>query len=77
MVVIGLDLGDPGAVGDLEHVLPTIRVALVRAEQPEVPRFQVHLHDIAEKPAHDPRGLGRRGTGGAHLHRVIPEIWEP
>ena len=30
-------LGDPGAVGDLEHVLPAVRVVLVGAEQPEVP----------------------------------------
>ena len=41
MVVIGEGLGDPGAVRHFEHVLPAVGIALVRAEQAEVARFQV------------------------------------
>src|SRR5689334_3615201 len=72
-----LSLGDPGAVGDLKSVLPAVRVALVRAEEPEIPRLHVHLHDIAEEPAHDPRGLGCYCTRSGHLDSVVTEIWQP
>ena len=53
MVIPGYGLRDPGTVGDLEHVLPAVRVVLVRTEQPEVPRLHVQLHHIAQEPAHD------------------------
>ena len=36
VVIPGLGLGHPGAIGDLERVLPAVRVVLVRAEEPEV-----------------------------------------
>ena len=49
VVVPRIGLGDPGAVGDLERVLPAVRVVLVRAEQPEVPRLHVQLHHIAQE----------------------------
>src|SRR5215471_20965334 len=36
-------LGDPGAIGHLEYVLPAVRVVLVGTEQPEIPLINVHL----------------------------------
>ncbi len=63
VVVVGQRLGDPGAVGDFEHVLPAVGVELVRADQAEVLAVQVHLHDVAEELAHDPRGFRVLGAG--------------
>ncbi len=67
-------LGDPGAVGDLEHVLPAIRVALVRTEEPEVARRHVELHHVAEELAHDAGRFRRGGAGRLHLDRIVAEI---
>ena len=41
MVVVGEGLRDPRAVGDLEHVLPTVGVRLVRTDEPEIAAVQV------------------------------------
>ena len=76
VVVKRIGLRDPGAIGDLEHVLPAVRIVLVRAEEPEVPRFHVQLHHIAEEPAHDPGGLGGGGPGGRHLDGIVAEVRE-
>src|SRR6185312_10670725 len=46
---------DPGAIGHLEHILPAVRVVLVWTEKPEVPRVHIHLHNVAQEFAHDPR----------------------
>ena len=62
VVVLWLGLGDPGAIGDFEDVLPAVRIVLVRAEQPEVPRLHVQLHDVAKETAHDPSGLRCHGA---------------
>ena len=59
VVIPRLGLRDPGAVGDLEHVLPAVGVVLVGAEQAEVPRLHVQLHDVAQEPAHLAGGLRR------------------
>ena len=77
MVVIGERLGAPGAVRHLEHVLPAVGVVLVRAEQPEIARFHVQLHDVAQKNPHDPRRLGGRGAGRRNVDGVLPEIRHP
>ena len=37
VIVPRLGFGHPGAIGDLERVLPAVRVVLVRAEKPKVP----------------------------------------
>ena len=63
VVIPRIGLGDPGAIGDLEHVLPAVGVVLVRAEQPEVPRLHVQLHHIAQEGAHDPGGFGGTAPG--------------
>ena len=70
-------LGDPGAVGDLERVLPAVGVVLVRAEQPEVARLHVQLHHVAQEGAHEPGGLGRGGAGRGHRDGVVAEIRQP
>ena len=67
----------PGAVGDLEHVLPAVRVVLVGTEEPEVSCLHVQLHHVAQEPAHDPRRLGRDGAGCGHLDGVVAEIRQP
>ena len=77
MIVIGKGLRLPGAVGDLEDVLPAVGVVLVGAEEPEVALWHVELHDIAQVAAHDPRRLGRDGAGGANLHRIVAKIGKP
>ena len=79
VVVVGIDLGHPGAIGDLEHILPAVGVVLVRAEQAEVPRLEVQLHDVAQErrpsrgwprpsrrrePAPRPRSRGSRAAAG-------------
>ena len=55
MVVVGIGFRHPGAVGDLEHVLPAVRVVFVGAEQAEVARVHVQLHDVAQEAAHQTR----------------------
>ena len=67
-------LRGPGAVGDLERVLPAIRVVLVRAEEPEVSGLHVELHRVPEEPAHDPGRLGHEGARCLHRHGVVAEI---
>ena len=67
-------LRHPGAVGDLEHVLPAVRVALVGTEEAEVPGVHVELHHVAEEPPHDPRRLGSDGAGCGYLHGIVAEI---
>ena len=39
MVVVRVDVRHPGAVGDLQHILPAVRVVLVRAEEAKVLRL--------------------------------------
>ena len=77
MVVVGIGFRHPGAVGDLEHVLPAVRVAFVGAEQAEVARFHVQLHHVAQEAAHHPGRLGGRRAGRRHLDRVVAEIRQP
>src|SRR4029450_6501776 len=48
----------PRAVRDFEHVLPPVRVVLVRAEETEVAALHVELHHVAKKPTHHPGRLG-------------------
>ena len=74
MVVLGKYLGHPGAIGDLQHVLPAVGVVFVGAEQAEVPRVQVQLHDVAQERAHHARRLGRRRAGRWHVDGVVAEI---
>ena len=54
LVVFRINLGHVAAVGHLQHVLPPIRVVLVRTEETEVSALHIQLHHVAEKPAHDP-----------------------
>ena len=63
LVVLRIDVGHVAAVGHLQHVLPAVRVVLVRAEQAEVVALQVLLHDVAEELAHHAGGLGRGRPG--------------
>ena len=63
LVVLRIDLGHVAAIGDLEHVLPAVRVVLVRTEQAEVLALQVQLHHVAQELAHTPRRLGRGRPG--------------
>ena len=72
VVVVGQRLGDPGAVGDFEHVLPAVGVGLVRAEEAEVLAVQVHLHDVAEELAHDAASLRRHARRGWARPRRSP-----
>ena len=74
VVVVVEGLRHPGAVGHLENVLPAVGVVLVRAEQPEVPRFQIQLHHVPQEAAHHPRRLGDRPAGRGHLDRIVAEI---
>ena len=63
MIVPWMGFRHPGTIGDLERILPAVRVVLVRAEEPEVPFLRAQFHDIAQEPAHDPRGLRHGGAG--------------
>ena len=74
VVVLRVDVGHVAAVGHLQHVLPAVRVVLVRAEQAEVLALQVLLHDVAEELAHHPRRLGGGRAGAGHLDRVVAEV---
>ena len=77
MIVVGFGLGHPGAIGDLERVLPAVGVVLVRTEQAEVARLHVQLHHIAQEPAHHASRFGRDGARRGHLDRVVAEIRQP
>ncbi len=77
MIIPRIGLRDPGTIGDLERILPAVRVVLVRTEQPEISRLHVQLHHIAQEPAHDARRFGRNGAGCGHLDSVITEIRQP
>ena len=46
VVVVGIAIRHPGAVGDLQDVLPAVRVVLVRAEEAEVSTFHIQLHRV-------------------------------
>ena len=48
MVIPWIGLGDPGTIGGLKRVLPTVGV-FVGAEEPKVPRFHVKFHHVAWK----------------------------
>ncbi len=74
MVVPRIGFRHPGAIGDVERVLPAVRVVLVRAEQTEIARLHVHLHDVAQEVSHHPGGLGIRSPRRLHLDRVVAEI---
>src|SRR4029077_12515220 len=76
MIVPWLGFRDPGAIGDLERVLPAVRVVLIWTEEPEVSGLQIQFHDVAQEPAHHPRGFGRDSAGFRDLDGVFPEIWE-
>jgi hypothetical protein len=77
VVVVGEGPSVPRPVGDLEDVLPAIRVVLVRAEEAEITGLEVALHDVPEEPAHHPRGLRGRRPGAGDVHRVVPEVRKP
>ena len=76
VVVERIGLGHPGAIGGLEHVLPAVRVVLIRTEQAEVTRLHVQLHHVAEESTHEPRGLRCDGAGRRHRDGVVAEIWQ-
>ena len=74
VVVFRVDVGHVAAVGHLQHVLPTVRVVFVGAEQAQVPAVQVLLHDVPEKPAHL---AGRFGVGcpwAGHFDGIVAEV---
>ena len=77
MVVVIEGLGDPGAVGDLEHVLPAIGIVLVRAEQAEVAGVQIEFHHVAQEFAHDARRFGGRGARRRNFDRIVAKVREP
>ena len=74
LVVVIEPLRHPGAIGDFEHVLPAVRIILVRTEQTEVLAVEILLHHVAEKLAHDARGLGAGRAGFLDFDRVLAEI---
>src|SRR5262249_41125243 len=74
MVVVRIDVGHPRSVGNLHHILPPIRVVLVRTEEAKIPGLHVQLHGVAEKSSHDPRGLCSDGAWNRHLNGVILEV---
>ena len=41
VIVVGIAIRHPGTVGNIEHVLPAVRVVLVRTEEPEVSALQI------------------------------------
>ena len=47
MIIPRIGVCDPGTIGDLERILPAVRVVLVRTEEPEISRLHVELHHIA------------------------------
>ena len=77
MVVIREGLRDPGAVRDLEHILPAVGIVLVGAEQAEVARLEVELHHIAQEQAHDPGRLGGRSARRGNVDGIVAEIGKP
>ena len=62
MIVIRVDVRHPGAVSDLQHLLPPVRVILVRTDQAKIFRLHVQPHYIAQKPAHEPCGFRLNGA---------------
>jgi len=47
MVVPGADISNPGTIGDLEDVLPAVRVVFVGTEEPEIALLHIQLHHVA------------------------------
>ena len=74
LVVFRIDFGHVAARGHVQHILPAIRVVLVRAEQAEVLAVQVQLHDVAQEPAHFPRRFGGGCARARHLDGVVAEV---
>ena len=73
-VVLRIDVGHIAAVGDIQHVLPTVGIVFIRAEQAKVLAFQVELHHIAKKPAHLAGRLSIGCAGAGNFHRVFAEV---
>ena len=69
LVVLRIDFGHVAAIGHFQHVLPAVRVVLVRAEQAEVLAVQVQLHDVAQELAHHARRFGGRSRRGSARRR--------
>ena len=65
------------ARGRLQHGVPAIRGELVRAEDAEIARRGVELHDVAHHRALDPRRLGLARPGLLDRHGVLAEIGQP
>ena len=59
LVVFRINLGHVATRRDFEHILPAIRVVLVRAEQPKVLAFKIELHHVAKEFAHQAGRFGR------------------
>ncbi len=71
---VAKDLRDVAAVGDVEHVLPAVGVVLVGAEQAEVARVHVGLHDVAQERAHHARRFGNLGAWRLRLDCIVAEV---
>ena len=75
MIVSRQDLGEPIAIGDIEHGAEPVRCGFIRAHQPEVVR--VVADDVAEER---PEHLGRlieRGPGLFDFDRIRAEVGQP
>src|SRR5690349_13476295 len=76
MIVPRQSFGDPGTIGDFQSILPTVRVVLVRTEEPEILCVDVQLHHIAQESSHNAGGLFRDCTRSWHGDSVIAEVRE-
>ena len=77
MIVIAVDLAQPGPVGDFQNVLPPVGVVLVRGEEPEVAGLLVERNDVTEERAHDAGRLGDGMAGPVDLDLVVAEVGHP
>jgi hypothetical protein len=77
VLVRGVDLGLPLAVGGLEDGVPAVGGGLVRAEDAEVAGLGVELEDVAQELPLDAGRLGQGGAGEVDLHGVVAEVGYP
>ena len=74
LIIIVEALRHPGAVGNFEHVLPSIRIVLVRTEEAKIFVRQTKFHHVAQESSHHARRLGIHGSGARHFDGVIAKI---
>jgi hypothetical protein len=74
MIVIRIGVRHPGAVSDLQHILPAVRVVFVRTEDPKIIGLHIELHHIAQKPTHDSCGLGLNSARARYLNGILMEV---